>query len=200
MESGTMKWIAGIAGVIIIAWATVGAVHRFFNGSGQGVRTILLPSPKDIEKMTVTINDHQTHFEIAPIPEFTVTSAFVPLVLEAFSPAEVRDYGSSCEKDLTFGVVRIKTTTRRTITIAFCDSGKCPVAFSIDGLRCMRGGRLCPVSVTSKHTNYSAEGWLVYYVLRSIHRVQSTGQGRDELERDMSKLRRSHGKLPPERL
>jgi hypothetical protein len=172
---------ATIAGALLIAVVGGAAkvMHRGAAAPNARSRFAALPTPEEIEKITVRINDNREHYGIAPIPEFSLHPRFFPIVLDSFTPAETlrQEYGSVCEDTLTFGEFKLATKSGRIVTIVFCDSGKCRVAFTVDGLGCMRGGEYCPSSIKAGDKTYEAEGWLIYDLLRSIHDLQATGSG-----------------------
>jgi hypothetical protein len=156
-----------------------------------------MPESADVHEMTAEIYDHRKSYDIAPISRFTISRRYIALVLDAFRPAKVHDYGDFCERDLTFGVVSITTNDGRTINITFCDTGQGPLGFAVDRIRCMRGGVQRPVVVAGKDESYAAEGYLLYYIIQAIDKIEKTGKDESEVDAYIDKFKRSRGELPP---
>jgi hypothetical protein len=159
---------------------------------------LAFPAQEAIQNITVTIYQH-TARAIPAIAEFQIPNRYVPLILAAFRPAEVWDYGSFSEQDLTFGRLIITTRQGQRTTVTFCDGGKCPLCFSVDGVRCVRRGLFKPITVGNGIESFADEGWLLYRTLQSIHEVMTKGHGQAKLQEEIEDLERSRGERPPKR-
>jgi hypothetical protein len=183
--------LAGLVGVLFFLWFSIRTLNR--------PSAVVLPAAEEIDTLTAEIYDNQEKHGIPPIPEFAVPEAYVPSILEAFRPAETYDYGAFYEKDFTIGQLTLTTKGGQIMKIKFCDGGKCPITFSVDGVRCVRRGAYKPIFIGKEFESYAGESLLLYSLLMSIHDEMVKGDGHSKVQRYLEDMQRSHGDRPPQR-
>jgi len=185
--------LATFAGVVAISFCI-----WWLSRQMKPLPPVELPSENEIESITARINDLEESMGILPIPTFNIPPEHFEIVLSALTPTKRYEYPASWEK-LTLGQVEITTKGGQTIKISFCEGGDNSLCFSVDGIRCVRGGQYKPVFVSGDDEHYSDESTLFYNILRSIYQKTVKGKESDNLQRWVETLRRSKGERPPER-
>jgi hypothetical protein len=139
-----------------------------------------------------------TLFEIegitAGVPEFVIPDDYTARILDAFRPAEKGNYPPSWDREI-LGRLVVKKKAGGTITLMFPFSGKNPLCFTLDGVRCIRGGPYDPVFVGASESEnvWATECGQLAGVLREINRQLTTGEKSDNLNRYFENLERSRG-------
>jgi hypothetical protein len=159
---------------------------------------VTLPAEDEIEMMTATIDDSTEAMGISPLPTFVISPEDYGIILSALTPTEEYEYPAGWE-NMTVGRVEILKKGGKRLTIKFCEAGKNKLCFSVDGIRCMRGGEYKPVIVGDDLTMYTDESMVFYNILRGIHQKNVTGKESEELRSAVQWLQRSMGQQPPER-
>jgi hypothetical protein len=119
-----------------------------------------LPTEEEIDTISARLDDANDVIR-EPIPEFTIPRDHVPLILAALNPVEKSDYPAVWD-ERTLGHLTITTKTGRQIHIAFCFAGHNPLCYSVDGVRCLRGGKYQPVAMIG-HFGVAAEALITVW-------------------------------------
>jgi hypothetical protein len=184
--------------IALIILPAVGACILFVSSRGPRPAVFTLPSEGQIQKMSATINDVSWYNGVSPVPTFDVPSKHYALVLSAMTPAERHEYPAPWDA-VTVGQLDVDTKDGRRLTIKFCDCGKNPLCFSIDGTRFVRGGAYQPIVVIGNDKMYSPESMLFCEILRAIHRESVSQKPLNGLKRCAEELERTKGTREPER-
>jgi len=157
-----------------------------------------LPSDLDVSQLEMEV------FSIEgltnAIPRTRIPDKYISQILTLFRPVAVSDYPEVWDQSFTIGRLIIETRQQQIIEISVLAPGNTPLYFSINRVRCIRGGDYRPtvdVVVEGHQYGYADEGALLYCVFREIYREQSTGDQSEKLQHYFEDLARSAGKLPP---
>jgi hypothetical protein len=156
--------------------------------------------PADDEVLSATAAVFYVDGFTTPVPEFSIPLKYMPKVLSAFRPPQPHSYPASWDEE-KMGCVTIRTKAGRTIPIMFPYSGKGPLCFTLDGVRCVRGGVRQPLYVGKyeSQNTWVSECALLASILKEIHHEQTTGEQSARLVEKLEALERSAGLRPPER-
>jgi hypothetical protein len=173
------------------AWA------RYVNLPLTQPQVVELPAIEEIQSVTGALEEGS---QFGVVPEFPIPPEYVPRILAALTPAHRHDYAASRD-DPPLGRLEIVTRTGQRIRVRFGYSGKNPLCFTIDGVRCIRGGRYKPVQVapTRDEDVYTAECIDLECALWEIYWEQKSGKKREYLNQRLDDLERSAGQRAPER-
>jgi hypothetical protein len=155
-----------------------------------------LPETNDIAVLTLDARAEEV-VGPKPIPEFEAPRRVIPLVLSMFSPIRKEEYPTRWDQE-PVGHVRITTTCGTTLAISVVDAGKNPLCFSVNGVRCVRGGRYRPYVIWGHEEDYVEEALLFCQIVRAVYQEATTGQPAAELQKYGEILQRSKGEQPPE--
>jgi hypothetical protein len=168
-------------------------------------RVLELPRENDIVRMTAKVHDVGIEMGILRVREFTVPRQYIGLLLDALGPVDANPTPIS-RYDCTWGNVypdiaqmTIETKSGKTLRIELYDLGKTVMAFTVDGVRCTRRGQLSPVLVSREYESYADETVLLTEIIGEISRQVETGKHSEKLEPLLVDLRRSLGRIEPER-
>ena len=159
---------------------------------------VSLPDAPAVESMTGEILELEGVTSTVPVTD--IPPEYMPRLLDAFRPAVVHDYPGQWDESQTIGRLIIKTRDGRSIRVTFPFSGKTPLCFNVDGIRCMRGGEYEPIRyiiIDGNRYGYSAECLVLANVIREVHREHVTGKRSESLDQYLEDLERSAGKRPP---
>jgi hypothetical protein len=147
--------------------------------------------------MTAVILENK-RMRIPPIPEFPIPPRYIPVILSAIAPAKRFDYPAECDDLWARGEIEITTKEMQRSNIRFCDGGENPVYFTVNGVRCMRGGVFQPTLVNQQGEGekWSDQSSILYQILRDIHEQEVYGSIR--LEKSIRGLNESIGREPPD--
>jgi hypothetical protein len=146
------------------------------------------------------VNDLEKEMSLRPVPEFTVPHEYIPILLDALKPAEVDNRPTHWEKVYeNVGEITIQTKGRDKIRVKLYDTGQSVAGFTVDGVRCFRGGAHLPTLVCAAYETYQDESVLLTHIIREIHKEKETRQKSDRLADYIADSKRSRGEMPPER-
>jgi hypothetical protein len=153
------------------------------------------PDDADVVAISASLAGHEGFGK--PVPEFVIPAPFVPRVLRAFRPVQLSAYPAAWEEE-TLGRLVFTTQSGRTYVVRFCFSGKNPLCYNLDGVRCIRGGKYVPAWVgADEHDNmWAAECASLANALGAIYQAGITGQATGRIEECFQELERSAGERP----
>jgi hypothetical protein len=155
-----------------------------------------LPQPATVKEITAELLARTG--EWSGIPPFTIPPQHVVPLLDVFRPAVAYEYPASVDSEVVARITVLATDGRRTIVVVpFV--GKTQLHFTVDGVRCMRGGRYDPIVVVPediRHAGLAAESILLAELLTAIHAEGAAGTTTTPSE-VFADLKRSAGRLPP---
>jgi hypothetical protein len=186
--------VIAVASLMVVATITV---CLFWCRHATPSLPVTLPAENEIEMMTATIDDSRESTGIEPTPTFIISPEHYGIILSALTPTQEYEYPASWE-DMTVGRVEILKKGGKRLTIKFCEAGKNPLCFSVDGIRCRRGGEYKPTLVSDDFEGYDDESMDFYNILRGIHQKNVTGKESEEFTSAVQRLKRSMGQEPPE--
>ena len=188
--------IIAVASLMVVA--TISLCLFWYTWHGTQALPVTLPSEDEIEVMTATINDSRDSMGISPIPTFVIPPEHYAIILSALTPTERYEYPAMWE-GMTVGQVEITTKDGKSLTISFCEAGKNKLCFSVDGIRCKRGGEYEPVVIGDDLKMWSDESMVFCNILNGIHETTTTGKESETLTTAIEMLQRSKGERPPKR-
>jgi hypothetical protein len=164
--------------------------------------TVPLPLPEEVDQITAEIIDASTNWGIRPVQKFVVPERYFPVIFLFLSPAvKCRQSFAldGIEENWLLGRIELKGKNGVDTSIAIYEAGKNRLIFSVNGVRCMRGGEYQPIALDSNgYEAYAAEQNGFASVLFSIRAAADTGNEPSELNRHIEAIKRSRGELPPE--
>jgi hypothetical protein len=126
-------------------------------------KTVSLPEEEEVETMTAKVHDLEEKMSLPPVPEFTIPREYVPVLLNAVKPAEQDNGGGDAWGKVYENVAEMKIQMKagQTIRISFYDVGKTVAGFTVDGVRCFRGGEHKPIFICDEYQSYEDESVLM---------------------------------------
>jgi len=157
-----------------------------------------LPSDLDVSHLEMEV--YAMDGQINGIPRTRIPDKYIAQILTLFQPVTMSDYPAEWNRSFAIGKLIIETRQERYIEILVVAPGKWPLCFSINGVRCIRGGDCRPIVdivIDGQQYGYADEGGLLRCVFEEIYREQVTGKESEKLQDYFMDLARSAGKLPP---
>jgi hypothetical protein len=174
--------------IALVAVASASLVLAWYITDRMRPLPVTLPSENEIERMTAEVFGEE--IGQPSIPTFVIPPKHYALILSAMTPTERRSFPGYPE-DMTVGHLEIITKDGRRLTVRFYEDGQNPLCFSVDGIRCGRGGEYKPIYAGSD-VGYIDESIWLFTILLKIHLKEFadlTQMGQD--------LERSKGQRPP---
>ena len=149
-----------------------------------------LPEDSEVRLITATLYNSPT--DEPDIPEYTIPSEYLPMVMKLFRPAETHKHPATV-RDI--GTLHVVTKSGESSEIHFCYWGDGePVLFSIQGFQCIRGGPFINLGGSEKTPMYLTESLTIHGVLRELYWQTIKGVKSQRLEEYLSLLERSAGR------
>jgi len=183
--------IVTVAGIVILS---------VFYWNRQKEELIPLPGPSELESITVGLDDQWENMAMPPLPDYSVPRKYFSLILSTLTPA-VRDRTSVSPETFaevcpTIGHLALKTKNGKRIFIEIYFMGQNPNCFSVDGIRCFRGGDYMP-GIRAETDMGVAEGILLAQIIREIHRTDIKGEKSEGMKDYLRLFKKATGRDPP---
>jgi hypothetical protein len=149
-----------------------------------------LPEDSEVESITATL--YNSPADEPDIPEYTIPSEYVPVVLKMFRPVEKHKHPA---KVLDIGTLLVLTKSGESseLRFFFWGAGE-PVLFSFQGAQCVRGGRFNNTGRGEMAPKYLTESLTINGVLQELNWQTIKGVKSNRLEELISLLERSAGR------
>lgn len=152
-----------------------------------------LPQSSEIDSITAEL--FGTTMNVQSVPKFDIPAQYVSLILDVLQPVEQSEYPASWDHE-PLGAFAIKTKTGRVFEVTYCFSGKNALCFTVDGVRCARGGEYKSIT-NNADGHWLPECTMLAGIINEIYREQSTGEKTEWLQRSIEDMERSRGARPP---
>ncbi len=197
---GVSMWVKGkksVAWLILVALALFALIWKINSvRTPTQPRVIELPPPSEIASVKAAL-EKRSQFGI--VPEFTIPPKYVSRIVNVFRPATCYN-GSPSSGSL--GRVEVLTRAGRKISIRFGFNGHNPIGFTVDGVKCIRGGKYQPVRVGTSERDevYLMECVELEVALCLIYGEVKYGHKNKFLNEFLDNLERSAGRRAPKQI
>ena len=155
--------------------------------------TLPTPSlPEDSEVRSITASLYNFPAQAPDVPEYTIPSEYIPVVLKFFHPVEQHKHPANAHD---IGTLHILTQSGESSELRFFYWGDGePVLFSLQGVQCIRGGQFINTGRGEMAPKYLTESLTIDGVLRELHQQTIKGVKSSRLDEYISLLERSAGR------
>jgi hypothetical protein len=153
-----------------------------------------IPEVAEVDSITARLPDLKESLGLPPVPEFKIPRDCVPIILNLLTSAEPDKNPPRPEHVWSVAHLTIATKAGKKLTVDIHSEGQNPLCFSLNGVRCRRGGDYFPLRVEANYEMGVDEGNVLVYMLWAMHQEEAKGKKSETLDHYLRLLEKSTGR------